>query len=203
MATTRKGPKNVTAAHKAAMATGRTESRVVSAYLEALAAHAPRRGRRRTPETIQRRLEAITVELDEADMLTRLLLTQERFNLETELDLITTTTDNNIDELETAFVKIASQLRQPQRHHPHRLAPRRRPHQRPPPSRHQPLGSLSVPHVPSVRILVVSDARIRGREPPRSDLPVGVCRDLAEVTRRNPGSLAPAPSSRPKTDPPH
>ena len=108
MGTARKGPKNVTAAHKAAMAAGRTESRAVSAYLEAIAAHAPRRGRRRTPETIQRRLEAITVELDEADMLTRLLLTQERFNLETELDRLTTTSDDNLDELEAAFVKIAA-----------------------------------------------------------------------------------------------
>ena len=63
---------------------------------------------RRTPESIQRRLEAITVELDEADMLTRLLLTQERFNLEAELDRLTTTTEDNLDELETAFVEIAA-----------------------------------------------------------------------------------------------
>ena len=107
MATPRKGPKTVTAAHKAAMATGRAESRTATAYLEALAAHAPRRGRRRTPESIHRRLAAITVELDQADMLTRLLLIQERFNLEAELERITNA-DDNFRELEAAFVEIAA-----------------------------------------------------------------------------------------------
>ena len=43
----KRGPKQVTDAHKRAMAVGRAESRAVSNYLEALAANRPKRGRKR------------------------------------------------------------------------------------------------------------------------------------------------------------
>ena len=42
--------------HKAALAAGRNEGRAVRRYLEALEAHKPKRGRKRTPESIQKRL---------------------------------------------------------------------------------------------------------------------------------------------------
>ena len=45
--------------HKAALAIGRTKGRVVRRYLDALEANKPKRGRKRTPESIQRRLKAI------------------------------------------------------------------------------------------------------------------------------------------------
>src|ERR1700730_18462311 len=45
--------------HKAALAVGRTEGRVVRRYLDALEANKPKRGRKRTPDSIQRRLKAI------------------------------------------------------------------------------------------------------------------------------------------------
>lgn len=108
MATARKGPKKVTAAHKAAMVAGRNESRIVGAYLEALAAHAPRRGRRRTPESIQRRLDTIDAEFAEVDMLSRLLLIQERMNLETERERLTADDGRALVECEKAFVEIAA-----------------------------------------------------------------------------------------------
>ena len=78
----RRGPKQVTAAHKQAMALGRSEARTVSNYLEAVAANRPRRGRRRTIESITSRLAAIDEQLADADLLGRVHLIQERFNLE-------------------------------------------------------------------------------------------------------------------------
>ena len=45
--------------HKAALAKGREEGRIVRQYLEALESTKPRRGRKRTPDSIRRRLAAI------------------------------------------------------------------------------------------------------------------------------------------------
>jgi uncharacterized protein YicC (UPF0701 family) len=76
----------MTDAHKAALAEGREQGRAVRRYLEALQAHRPRRGRKRTPDSIRRRLQAIEQRLPEADPLSRLTLVQERMNLQRELD---------------------------------------------------------------------------------------------------------------------
>lgn len=74
-------------AHKAALAEGRVASRAVRNYLTALAENKPRRGRKRTAETVQRRLEAIAESLagGKAEPLERLHLIQERIDLTTEL----------------------------------------------------------------------------------------------------------------------
>src|SRR6059058_3177847 len=71
--------------HKAALAEGREQGRAVRRYLEALEAHRPKRGRKRTPDSIQRRLEAIEERLQTADPLTRVQLIQERMDLQSEL----------------------------------------------------------------------------------------------------------------------
>ncbi len=71
--------------HKAALAEGRDQGRAVRRYLEALEAHKPKRGRKRTQESVQKRLAAINEQLGDADALTRLHLVQERMNLEAEL----------------------------------------------------------------------------------------------------------------------
>src|ERR1700758_697858 len=71
--------------HKHALAVGREESRAVRRYLEALQAHKPKRGRKRTSESIQSRLEQIERRLPNADPLTRVHLVQERLNLQAEL----------------------------------------------------------------------------------------------------------------------
>lgn len=91
--------------HKAALAEGREQGRAVRRYLEAIEAHKPKRGRKRTAESMQRRLSTIEEQLANADPLTRLHLVQERMDLQRELS----TSDNGVDlqELEDAFVAAA------------------------------------------------------------------------------------------------
>src|SRR5438309_2788794 len=72
--------------HKAALAEGREQGRAVRRYLEALEAHKPKRGRKRTPESIEKRLAAIEERLPDADPLTRLQLVQERMDLQRQLE---------------------------------------------------------------------------------------------------------------------
>jgi uncharacterized protein YicC (UPF0701 family) len=95
----------MTDAHKAALAEGREQGRAVRRYLEALQAHRPRRGRKRTPESIRRRLDAIEQRLPEADPLSRLTLVQERMNLRRELDAGQQKVD--LGALEREFVSAA------------------------------------------------------------------------------------------------
>ena len=71
----------VSDAHKAAMAEGRTQSRAIAAYLDALETHKPKRGRKRTPESIDKRLEALDKQLGSANPIKRLSLIQERLDL--------------------------------------------------------------------------------------------------------------------------
>ena len=71
----------VTDEHKAAMAEGRTQSRAIAAYLDALETHKPKRGRKRTPESVDKRLEAIDKQLGSANAIKRLSLIQERLDL--------------------------------------------------------------------------------------------------------------------------
>ena len=91
--------------HKAALAAGRAEGRAVRAYLEALDQHRPKRGRKRTPDSVNARLTKIDSELVSADPMTRLSLVQERLDLLTELESLTTTVD--LTALESDFVKSA------------------------------------------------------------------------------------------------
>jgi hypothetical protein len=100
-----KAPRSMSDAHKEALAEGREQGRAVRRYLEALEANKPRRGRKRTPEGIQRRLAAIEERLPSADALSRLHLAQERMDLEDELASSSDGVD--IGALEAAFVKAA------------------------------------------------------------------------------------------------
>ena len=92
-------------AHKAALAQGPEEGRVVRRYLEALESSKPKRGRKRTADSIQKRLGAIEDRLLDADQLTRLNLIEERRRLEEELSQADDTTD--LAALEKDFVKVA------------------------------------------------------------------------------------------------
>jgi hypothetical protein len=92
-------------AHKAALAQGRNEGRTVRRYLDALDANRPKRGRKRTAESVQKRLRAIDHELASADKLNELKLTQERLNLLRELELLSAKED--MAGLESEFVKVA------------------------------------------------------------------------------------------------
>ena len=91
--------------HKDALAAGREQSRAVKRYLEALDAHKPRRGRKRTKESIQKQLDAIEAKLTGSDPLTRLNLLQERADLQAELN----SEEGGVDlsALEEDFVKVA------------------------------------------------------------------------------------------------
>jgi hypothetical protein len=91
--------------HKAALAEGRNQGRAVRRYLEALDAHKPKRGRKRTPDSMQKRLARIDVELASADPLKRLQLIQERLDLKAELEAAGTKVD--LTGLEKEFVGAA------------------------------------------------------------------------------------------------
>ncbi len=91
--------------HKAALAEGREQGRAVRNYLEALERNRPRRGRKRTGESIKRQLANVEERLKNADALTRLHLLQERRNLEAELERKNNQAD--LSKTESEFVKAA------------------------------------------------------------------------------------------------
>ncbi len=101
----KKGPKSMSNEHKAALAAGRAESRAVKDYLQALDSNRPKRGRRRTAESVQKRLDVVNESIATAEPVARLSLIQERNDLEVELDQFGADTD--ITDLEQAFTEVA------------------------------------------------------------------------------------------------
>jgi hypothetical protein len=91
--------------HKAALAEGRRQGAAVRNYLEALEQHRPKRGRKRTGESIRKRLSVIEAELASASAIERLHLIQERIDLNNELAAM----DSKVDlaKLEADFVATA------------------------------------------------------------------------------------------------
>jgi hypothetical protein len=106
MAQNKRGPKSpMTDEHKAALAAGRTESRIVKNYLDGLETNRPKRGRKRTSDSIKKRLAEIEASLADADPLSRLNLVQERMDLQEELETMGTKVD--ITALEDDFARVA------------------------------------------------------------------------------------------------
>ncbi len=107
MATTRSRKKttSMSDAHLEALAKGRSEGSAVRRYLVALETHKPKRGRKRTPESMKKRLSGIEQALKTADPLARVHLLQERMDLEAALLASNDTVD--IKALEDDFVKAA------------------------------------------------------------------------------------------------
>jgi hypothetical protein len=101
---TKKTPMSET--HKEALAEGRNHARIVGRYLDALEANKPKRGRKRTPDSVKKRLAAVTAELKDSGGLTRLNLLQERRDLEVELATMQAGTPD-LSGLEKEFVKVA------------------------------------------------------------------------------------------------
>jgi hypothetical protein len=95
----------MSADHKAALAKGREEGRIVRRYLEALESSKPRRGRKRTPDSIRKRLGSIDATLATADPLSRLHMVEEKQRLEAELSHTGDTVD--MAALEKSFIKVA------------------------------------------------------------------------------------------------
>lgn len=91
--------------HKAALARGRVEGRVVREYLEGLRATKPKRGRKRTVESVSARIRTIEELLPAASPLDELLLVQERSDLQVELARMAERID--IEALENRFVDVA------------------------------------------------------------------------------------------------
>ena len=95
----------MSADHKAKLAQGRNESRIVAKYLEALAAGKGKRGRKRTPESISIQIARIDKEIVNAAPIRRLELTQKRYDLVGEHERLTSRID--LTSVEKDFVKIA------------------------------------------------------------------------------------------------
>lgn len=93
--------------HKEALAVGREQGRSVRRYLEALELYRPKRGRKRTPESVRRQLKTVEERIENADPLSRLHLLQERMDLEAEL--AKKEHGVNIAELEEEFIKSAKE----------------------------------------------------------------------------------------------
>ena len=67
--------------HKEALAKGRSQGRAVRTYLEALETHRPKRGRKRTPDSMRARIATIDASMPDADPMTRLQMVQEKMDL--------------------------------------------------------------------------------------------------------------------------
>ena len=104
-ASTERKAREVTPEHKAAMIQGRTETRVVRQYLEALEVRQSG-GRRRPKESLQKKLAAVEQDLESADAVGRLHLVQERINLQKAIEAAEQNVD--IDELENGFIDVAA-----------------------------------------------------------------------------------------------
>ncbi|MDE0067071.1 MAG: hypothetical protein OXN44_09395 [Acidimicrobiaceae bacterium] len=98
--------RTMTDEHREALSVGRARGRAVRNYLEALETHRPKRGRRRTPETMRARITEIDNEMGAATPMQRLHLAQEKMNLEAKIEAAETTDD--ISALEDEFVNVAS-----------------------------------------------------------------------------------------------
>lgn len=102
------GPKKpMTNAHKEALAIGRAHGRSVRAYLEALDAGKPKRGRKRTLDSVKKRLAAVELELRSASPLQKLHLVQERIDLRA--DLAGFNGNAELTKLELEFTKVAAE----------------------------------------------------------------------------------------------
>lgn len=98
----------MSASHKAALANGRAEGKIIREYLDAVEANRPKRGRKRTPESIARRLKVITKELAIADSVTKVRLVQERLDLQRELKKMKTRVD--LVAVEKKFLRVAKRF---------------------------------------------------------------------------------------------
>jgi len=101
----KRAPKQVSDSQKQAMAAGRADSRIVKSYLEALDQYRPKRGRKRSPETIKKRLGELENSIADADPLRRVSLVQQRIDLVNELERLDATVD--ISALEKSFIGVA------------------------------------------------------------------------------------------------
>jgi len=101
----KRGPKQMSEDHLAKLEHGRAEGRAVRLFLEALRETKPKRGRKRTPDSIAKQLSDIEARLPEASAIEELKLVQDRRDLQAELAGMGDTID--LSALEDDFVKVA------------------------------------------------------------------------------------------------
>ncbi len=82
----------------------RTEAAIVRRYLSALNEEKPRRGRRKTAESVQRRMDYIRANLADANPLTKVHLHQELIDCKKELEQLKD--KNKVASLERDFIQI-------------------------------------------------------------------------------------------------
>ena len=88
--------------------TEKTEVAAVRDYLKALEQNAPRRGRRRTPESVERQLAVLEGEMEGASVTKRLDLIQQRIDLETDLEALQQAGSVALSALEAGFATHAA-----------------------------------------------------------------------------------------------
>ena len=92
--------------HKAAIAVGRIEAAAVRDYLEALETHRPRPGRKQTPESLTAKKDAVDAQIADAKPIKRLLLMQERRDIEAAIEALQVEPD--MASVEAGFVEHAA-----------------------------------------------------------------------------------------------
>ena len=88
--------------------TEKTEIAAVRDYLKALEQNAPRRGRRRTPESVERQLAVLEGEMEGASVTKRLGLIQQRIDLEADLEALQQAGSVDLSALEAGFATHAA-----------------------------------------------------------------------------------------------
>ena len=96
--------------HKAAIAVGRIEAAAVRDYLEALETHRPRPGRKQTPESLTAKKDAVDAQIADAKPIKRLLLMQERRDIEAAIEALQVEPD--MASVEAGFVEHAARYGQ-------------------------------------------------------------------------------------------
>lgn len=92
--------------HKAAIAAGRIEAAAVRDYLEALETNRPKPGRRPSAESLSAKRDAIDAQIGEAKPIKRLLLMQERRDVEAAIEALQVEPD--MASVEEGFVAHAA-----------------------------------------------------------------------------------------------
>ena len=88
--------------------TEKTEVAAVRDYLKALEQNAPRRGRRRTPESVERQLAVLEGEMEGVSVTKRLDLIQQRIDLEADLETLQQAGSVDLSALEAGFATHAA-----------------------------------------------------------------------------------------------
>jgi len=86
----------------------KAENKSVRDFLDAIDTNRPKRGRKRTVESISDRMAAIEASLSDASATKRLTLVQERLDLQAEIEALASAGSVDMTSLEASFVNAAA-----------------------------------------------------------------------------------------------